>query len=190
MTVARQPMRRSLGLLASLALVLAMLPMAVASAETPQARGIANACENVGDFDPGFPDIGGFAEPTQDAINCLAFYGITEGFADGTYGPGVDVRRVEMALFLERLLRYVEANTDLELDAPTDQGFGDIGGLSQAAQDAINVLGALGVTEGTTAETFSPSAPPSTIPAAARALMSAARSSVSSTSSKNDSSVS
>ena len=122
-----------------------------------QARGIDFAAQFMGDFSAGLTDIAGLTEAHQQAINCLAFYGITVGYADGTYRPYEPVMRSQMALFLARLINYAVANTALEAPAElVDPGFTDIGALSQEAKDAIALLYALGVTQGTTASTFSP----------------------------------
>ena len=38
-----------------------------------------------------------------DAINCVAYYGITNGTGDGSaYSPNQDVTRAEMAVFIAR----------------------------------------------------------------------------------------
>ena len=37
-----------------------------------------------------------------DAINCIAYYGITVGMGDGTYGPDANVSAFEMRLFVQR----------------------------------------------------------------------------------------
>ncbi len=38
----------------------------------------------------------------QANINCLAYYGVTIGYGDGTFRPGRNVSRFEMVLFMER----------------------------------------------------------------------------------------
>ena len=111
----------------------------------------------MGDFSPGFTDISSLAPATQQAIECLAFYGITQGYSDHTYRPAGYVLRWEMALFLARQVEYVAATTELDLPATLeDPGFTDTAGLSQEAQDAIALLYTLDITKGTTATTFSP----------------------------------
>ena len=37
-----------------------------------------------------------------DAINCIAYYGVTVGMGDGTYGPDANVSAFEMRLFVQR----------------------------------------------------------------------------------------
>ena len=121
------------------------------------ARGIEFAAEFIGDFDSGLTDIGHLSEEAQQAINALAFYGITLGKADGTYEPAAPVTRAHMALFLARVVQYAVDTTELEAPATiTDPGFTDTSALSQEAKDAIALLYTLGITQGTTATTFSP----------------------------------
>ena len=43
-------------------------------------------------------------------INCLAYYGVTEGFGDGTFRPGRNVSRFEMVLFMQRAARAADAD--------------------------------------------------------------------------------
>ena len=46
----------------------------------------------------------------RGAINCLAYYGVTEGYGDGTFRPSRNVSRFEMVLFMERSARIAGAN--------------------------------------------------------------------------------
>ena len=74
----------------------------------------------------------------QEAINCLAYYGITAGTGDGsTYSPNDDVTRAQMAVFIARAA--TAAGVDL---GSGSGGFTDIGGVWSEAQDAINQLAA------------------------------------------------
>ena len=76
-----------------------------------------------------------------DAINCVAYYGITNGTGDGsTYSPNQDVTRAEMAVFISRAAGV--AGVDV---GSGSGGFSDIGGVWQEAQDAINALAAKGM---------------------------------------------
>ena len=121
------------------------------------ARGIERAAEFIDDFDSGLTDIGNLSLEAQQAINALAFYGITLGKADGTYQPFSPVTRSHMALFLARVVQYAVDTTELEAPATiTDPGFTDTSALSQEAKDAIALLYTLGITQGTTPTTFSP----------------------------------
>ena len=46
----------------------------------------------------------------RGAINCLAYYGVTIGYGDGTFRPSRDVSRFEMVLFMERSARAAGAD--------------------------------------------------------------------------------
>ncbi|MXY12416.1 MAG: hypothetical protein F4033_05015 [Acidimicrobiaceae bacterium] len=48
----------------------------------------------------------------QDAINCLAYYGVTIGYGDGTFRPENDVSRSEMVLFMERAAGIAGADAE------------------------------------------------------------------------------
>ena len=110
-----------------------------------------SACAGAAADPAGFEDTAGsFAE---DAINCLAHYGVTQGRTPTTYAPNDSVLRWQMALFLAR----AAAPAGIVLENPaTDQGFTDIGGVSDSARNAINGLAAAGIMPGVTATAFFP----------------------------------
>ena len=100
----------------------------------------------------GFEDVeaGSFAE---DAINCLGHYGITQGRTATTFAPTDSVLRWQMALFLAR----AAAAAGIVLENPaTDQGFTDIGAVSDEAKNAINGLAKEGIMAGVSSTAFSP----------------------------------
>ena len=77
-----------------------------------------------------------------NAINCIGYYGITNGTGDGsTFSPNDDVSRAEMALFIARAAGA--AGVDLG-DAMGDE-FNDLGDTWQEARDAINQLASKGL---------------------------------------------
>ena len=77
----------------------------------------------------------------QEAINCIAYYGITNGTGDGsTYSPNDDVTRAEMAVFIGRAA--TAAGVDL---GSGGGGFTDIDNVWSEAQDMINQLAAKGM---------------------------------------------
>ena len=100
----------------------------------------------------GFEDVPAGHASAGD-IDCIAYYGITKGTSATTYSPSMSVTREHMALFLTRLagLVGIEVASD-----PADAGFTDIGELSAESQTAINQLADLGITQGTSATTYSP----------------------------------
>ncbi|MYA85440.1 MAG: hypothetical protein F4Y12_07630 [Acidimicrobiaceae bacterium] len=81
----------------------------------------------------------------SDAINCVAYYGITNGTGDGsTYSPNDNVTRAEMAVFIAR----AAGAAGVDLGDATGQGFTDIGDIWAEAQDAINQLAGKDIIDG------------------------------------------
>ena len=77
-----------------------------------------------------------------EAINCIAYYGITNGTGDGTtFSPNDDVSRQEMALFIARAAEAA----GVDLGDAMDAGFSDIDDAWPGAQDAINRLASKGM---------------------------------------------
>ena len=99
-----------------------------------------------------FGDLRGMTGETVEAINCIAYYGITQGTGPTTFSPNVSVPRWQMALFLIRMAQ----DLGIALPSGATQGFTDIGALNSATQTAINQLRQLGITQGTSPSTFSP----------------------------------
>ena len=144
--------RRQTAVLTALALVASVLVAVPVSAADPKADYTAtfDACAGVGSSD--FTDVPAVHENAGD-IDCIAYYGITQGTSPTTYSPLASVTREHMALFLTRLAGLV--GIDMVSD-PDDAGFTDIGDLSDESQTAINQLADLDITQGTSATTFSP----------------------------------
>ncbi len=100
---------------------------------------------------PVFTDIDDYPEPTRAAIEELAALGITTGVAPDRFGPAGVVSRWEMALFLNRTV------TLLAIDVPDGERlFVDVGDRSEGVVDAITRIAALGITTGTSADTYEP----------------------------------
>ena len=76
----------------------------VADHTTPVTACVGDATE-----DWMFPDVSQ-GHYFRDAINCLAYYGVTVGYGDGTFRPSRDVARYEMVLFMERSARIAGAD--------------------------------------------------------------------------------
>ena len=151
--IARQ--RSRLAVLAVLALVGSLLavsavPVAAEPDEKPSAEAMYSACVAAATEDAGFTDIdGSFAE---DSADCLAHYGVTQGTSEGVFGPSASITRLQMALFMVRSAGVA----GIEMDDTEDQGFGDIAGLTDEIQDAINQAAALEIMAGTSDDEFSP----------------------------------
>ena len=78
----------------------------------------------------------------RDAINCVAYYGITRGTGDGsTYSPDQDVTRAQMAVFIARAAEVAS----VDFGPVRDAGFDDIDDAWAEAQDAINRLASKGM---------------------------------------------
>jgi hypothetical protein len=67
------------------------------------------ACVGDATTDRMFDDVSG-GNIFRDAINCLAYYGVTVGYGDGTFRPSRDVSRFEMVLFMQRSARIAGAD--------------------------------------------------------------------------------
>ena len=100
----------------------------------------------------GFRDLAGYPGEFEDAINCMANYGIMPGLLPGLFEPERGVTRQQMALILIR----AAGPAGIDVPTPHDQGFRDIGNLSEEVQDAINQLAELRITQGTTPSTYVP----------------------------------
>ncbi len=142
-----------LSVLALLASVLVAVP-AVAADDDPKMdyKATFDACIGGASEDAGFTDVPAGHTNAGD-IDCIAYYGITQGTSATTYSPLMSVTREQMALFLTRLAGLV--GIDMVSD-PDDAGFTDIGDLSDESQTAINQLADLGITQGTSVTTYSP----------------------------------
>ena len=109
--------------------------------------------------DQGFTDLGSFASHIQAGINQMAALGIMPGTTATTYEPAEAVTREEMALLLARFLEAAPTgpgSTDISDVRPDDSNFRDLDQVSFNANRAIRRLYEMGVTQGTTATTFSP----------------------------------
>ena len=69
------------------------------------------ACVGVAAEDMMFSDVSE-GHYFRDAINCLAYYGVTVGFGDGTFQPNADVARADMVRFMERAAAVAGADAE------------------------------------------------------------------------------
>ena len=149
--------RRRVAVLLALSLVASVLVVAApAAAADPEAdyKATFSACVGEAAEDAGFTDVPSGHANAGD-IDCIAYYGVTKGTSATTYSPLMSVTREQMALFLTRLAGLVGIEV---VSDPDDAGFTDIGDLSDESQTAINQLADLGITQGTSDTTYSPSA--------------------------------
>ena len=146
---------RSVGFLAGLSLLVSALvifPAPLNAADpAPDYRAPFEACPE--DIIPsaGFVDVPASHSNAGD-IDCIAYYGITEGTSPTKYSPDRPVIREHMALFLVRLARLVGIYVPLAADTP----FEDIANLEQESQEAISQIYQMGITIGATATTYAP----------------------------------
>ena len=128
--------------------------------EADRAQATAGQPDNLSDFsacvgpavaDAGFEDTEGIA--LEGAINCLAYYGITQGRDGSRFAPGETVLRWQMALFLARAAR--PAGIVLP-SSPADQGFTDLDELSPETRTNINRVAQLGIMPGAYEGHFDP----------------------------------
>lgn len=109
-----------------------------------------SACVGAALDSAGFEDI--VDTGYEPAVDCLAHYKITVGTGDGNFNPREGVQRWQMALFMTR----ASGPAGIQLGEATDQGFTDIGDLSDEAKDAVNQFAGSGIGFGTSTTTFSP----------------------------------
>ena len=67
----------------------------------PNSTAATSACVGDANDDMMFPDVSE-GHIFRGDISCLAYYGVTIGYGDGTFRPGADVSNGEMVLFMER----------------------------------------------------------------------------------------
>jgi len=101
---------------------------------------------------PGIAPSSGFTDTASTDVDCVKYYGITQGATATTYLPSSTVTRLEMALFLARMASV----SGITLGSGADQGFSDIVNEPAEFQTAINQIKQLGITVGKTATTYAP----------------------------------
>lgn len=122
--------------------------------EKPDNEAVYSACVGPALESFGFEDAEGLG--SEEAINCLAHYGVTLGRTATMFAPRETVSRWQMALFMAR----AASAAGIVLENPaTDQGFTDIGALSEAAQNAVNGLAKAEIMPGASPTSFNPNAP-------------------------------
>ena len=110
--------------------------------------------------DQGFADLTVGAQ-TREAINQLAALEIMKGTSATTFEPQAAVTRQQMAVLLARFLSVAPTGPggkDVDAVEPDDDHFVDLAHVAFKTHTAIRKLYEMGVTTGTSATTFSPSA--------------------------------
>ena len=77
----------------------------------PNAEAATSACVGDATGDMMFSDVSE-GHAFRGDINCLAYYGVTIGYGDGTFGPNNDVSNEEMVLFMERAAGIAGADAE------------------------------------------------------------------------------
>jgi hypothetical protein len=137
--------RRALVAVTVAGLLIGLAPLGPAGAQ--EARDTAQACAFAAESS--FSD-----RPTEEAfsgpIDCIAWYGVTRGLPDGSYGVGALVTRGQMATFI--INSVMVAGGDLPEDPP--DAFDDDNGHAHEAN--IDNAAALEIARGVTADAFRP----------------------------------
>ena len=139
-----------LAVLASL-FALLMAPAGAVDIKASADLAVYKACPSGVAPAAGFTDVSSTSF-AKDDIDCIKYFGVTDGTSATTYSPGDSVTREQMALFLIR----AAGPSGITVPAASSQGFTDISALPQGSQDAINQLAALGISKGTSTTTYSP----------------------------------
>jgi hypothetical protein len=142
-------MRRALGVGLAGAMVLALMPAGIATAD-----GHSEVCANVPDQDD-FQDAASISATFREYVDCMQAYGIAAGFPDGTYRPGNPVTRQQMALFIARFISQAEdGDTTIPPTAPST--YSDRMDATPEARAAIDWLTQRGVVQGFADGTYRP----------------------------------
>ena len=131
----------------------------VHAALPPAARDIAeHACPEDDAPSGQFRDSHGSVH--SEAIDCLAWWGVTQGMGDGRYAPRQVVTRDQMASFLARWIDSANQRglTARPLPPTTRHHFSDVPRDSGHAE-AINRLAEAGIVEGRDADRYAPREP-------------------------------
>ncbi len=149
-------LKRRFGVLTAVAVLAALVPtLAVSTASAaPATTAVSPATSTTLSACPASASIpsAAFTDTTSTDVDCIAYYGITQGTTATTYEPTANIPRWQMATFLIR----TATEAGVTLGDGSDQGFTDISGWSADIQTKINQLKQLGVTNGTTTTTYSP----------------------------------
>ena len=96
---------------ALVASLFAVPAIAIDDDSKPNAEAATSACVGDATGDMMFSDVSEGHAFRAD-INCLAYYGVTIGYGDGTFGPNNDVSNEEMVLFMGRAAGIAGADAE------------------------------------------------------------------------------
>ena len=148
-------LNRSVGLLAALSLLISALvifPAPLKAADpAPDYVASFDACPENIIPSTGFVDVSA-GHPSAGDIDCIAYYGITNGTSATTFSPDRPVIREHMALLLVRFARLVGINLPPAGETP----FEDLVDLKPLSREAISQIYQLGITVGASATTYAP----------------------------------
>lgn len=145
-----ETLRSKLSLLSSLVYVDGDPPVYEEQAAGQHEATIEDACPPDQVPEDGFDDVSD-TSVHEPAIDCLVWWGVANGRRDGTYDPGSDVRRDQMAAFLSRVIDAA----GIELPAEPSDHFTD--DTNSTHHLAINQLAELGLVNGLGGGKFGPS---------------------------------
>ncbi len=108
-------------LVASLLAVGASPAVALDEDSKPNKPAATSACVGDATDDQMFSDVSE-GHAFRGDINCLAYYGVTIGYGDGTFRPNADVSNEEMVLFMERAAAAAGADAEAVVGDFADTG--------------------------------------------------------------------
>ncbi len=91
-------------------------------------------------------------------VGAAAKYGIVTGDDNGSFAPGKEITRAEMAVMVSRALGMVQGKADVKADATILAKFKDANSMKAWATVPIAELAGLGILNGVAADTFAPDA--------------------------------
>lgn len=135
--------RRTLGVAMAGAMVLSLLPAGAAFASNHE-----DICDDApAESLPSYDDQDSISGTFEEYVECMGAYGIARGFTDGTFGPGQNVTRQQMASFVARFISQAE-DGDVDIPTSTPAAYTDRATISDQHIAAVDWLSERGVVEG------------------------------------------
>lgn len=99
-----------------------------------------------------------FTDTSNEYVLKAYAAGITSGTGDGVFSPNATLNRQQMAAFIYRALQYVKDNSTVRYTAYTSKlgSYSDSGSIASWASEPLAFMNALGLIQGTTGTTISP----------------------------------